>query len=33
MTMQEISECLHGFTPAMLQNAQVFNFYRCRNNK
>ena len=26
LTMQEISECVHGFTPKMLQNGQVFEF-------
>ena len=26
LTMQEISECVHGFTPVMLQNGQVFDF-------
>jgi ribonuclease BN (tRNA processing enzyme) len=26
LTMQEISECVRGFTPIMLQNGQVFEF-------
>ncbi|MBI5437247.1 MAG: 3',5'-cyclic-nucleotide phosphodiesterase [Nitrosomonadales bacterium] len=26
LTMQEIGECVHGFTPRMLQNGQVFQF-------
>ncbi len=26
LTMQEIGECVHGFTPKMLQNGQVFQF-------
>ena len=26
LTMQEISDCVHGFTPRMLQNGQVFEF-------
>ena len=26
LTMQEISECVYGFTPRMLQNGQVFQF-------
>lgn len=26
LTMQEISECVHGFVPRMLQNGQVFEF-------
>lgn len=26
LTMQEIGECVHGFTPRMLQNGQVFEF-------
>ena len=26
LTMQEISECVHGFMPRMLQNGQVFEF-------
>lgn len=26
LTMREISECVHGFTPVMLQNGQVFDF-------
>lgn len=26
LTMQEISECVRGFTPRMLQNGQVFEF-------
>ena len=26
LTMQEIGECVHGFTPTMLQNGQTFEF-------
>ena len=26
LTMQEIGECVHGFTPRMLQNGQMFQF-------
>jgi len=26
LTMQEIGECVHGFTPMMLQNGQTFQF-------
>ena len=26
LTMQEISECVHGFTPRMLQNGRMFEF-------
>jgi len=26
LTMQEIGECVHGFTPIMLQNGQTFEF-------
>jgi ribonuclease BN (tRNA processing enzyme) len=26
LTMQEISECVRGFTPTMLQNGQIFEF-------
>jgi hypothetical protein len=26
LTMQEISECVSGFIPRMLQNGQVFEF-------
>jgi ribonuclease BN (tRNA processing enzyme) len=26
LTMQEIGECVHGFSPLMLQNSQIFEF-------